>query len=258
MSNNSSPIFLQSETLRMRIAYDVLPGKAGSPVLLALHGLHSDRASSKCEATMALAVQLGIGALRLDYPGHGQSSGQFEAFTIGQAVQAAAEVAQMTGRPIIPVGSSTGAWVALLLALRLPQQVRGIVTVANACDFTERLFWEPLSAADKKAWEQTGLRTEPADEGETWRIGFDLIREGRDHLLLGTGKLARITCPVRLLHGMADDVVPWTFSTDVAAELGSNDVQVTLIKDGDHRLKREADIALLEQAITEISAAAQT
>ncbi|MBI1364258.1 MAG: alpha/beta fold hydrolase [Proteobacteria bacterium] len=249
MSDNSSPKMLQSETLRTRIAYDYVPGNSQKPVLMFLHGLHSGMESSKCIHGMALAARLGLGAVRFDYPCHGASDGEFVDFTIGQALQAAKDVVAHIDRPVVVVGSSTGAWVALLLAHALPDKVRGIVTVANACDFTERLYWDPLSDEEKQDWQTSGVRVEPADEGEIWQIGYTLVDEGRRHMLLEGDKLAAVTCPARLLHGMADDVVPWHFSTDVAEKLGGADVKVELVKDADHRFKREGDLALMEQAI---------
>jgi len=254
MSDNSSPKQLQSETLRTSIAYDYVPGNPDKPVLMFLHGLHSDMDSSKCVYGMALAKELGHGAVRLDYPCHGASEGAFVDFTIGKALQAAQDVAAHIGLPIIPVGSSTGAWVTLLLAQAMGAQVQGFVTIANAADFTERLYWDTLTDEEKTSWQTTGIRTEPADEGEVWHIGYDLITEGRNHLLLDGDSLSQVTCPARLLHGMADDVVPWHFSTDVAAKLGGTDVQVRLIKDAGHRFNRESDLAALQQAICELTA----
>jgi pimeloyl-ACP methyl ester carboxylesterase len=249
MSDNLSPKRLQSETLRTQIAYDFVPGDVKKPVLMFLHGLHSDMESSKCVSGMALAKELGLGAVRLDYPCHGQSEGDFVDFTIGKALQAAMDIATLVGQPVVPVGSSTGAWVALLLAQALKERVAGLVTIANAADFTEKLFWETLSKDEQTDWQQKGVRIEPADEGEVWHIGYELIAEGRQHMVLDGEALTQVTCPARLLHGMADDVVPWHFSTDVAAKLGGDDVQVLLVKDADHRFKRESDLDLLKQAI---------
>lgn len=238
-----------------RVAYEYVPTRLpGGKTVLMLHGLGSDMLGSKIEEILPWAQEKRLGTARLDYPGHGQSAGDFQDFTISQAVAAAQHLVDHVIRgQVVVVGSSTGGWVSLLLALTRPERVAGVVTVANAADFTERLYWEALSADEQDDWQRQGYREEPTEESEPWRLGYNLIVDGRTHMLLGLGKLQGIRCPVRLLHGMADDVVPWQFSTEVAAELGGNDVQVQLVKDADHRMKRSYDMHLLKQAIEDVA-----
>lgn len=238
-----------------RVAYEYVPTRhPGGKTVLFLHGLGSDMLGTKIEEILPWAQEKRYGTARLDYPGHGQSEGMFEHFTISQALAAAQHLVDHIIRgPVIVVGSSTGGWVSLLLALSRPERVAGVVTIACAADFTERLYWESLSADEQDDWQQRGFREEGKDEGAVWRLGYELITDGRTHMVLGQGQLKGIRCPVRLLHGMVDDVVPWNFSTEVAAELGGDDVLVQLVKDADHRMNRPYDINLMKQAISDIA-----
>lgn len=238
-----------------RVAYEYVPTRhPGGKTVLFLHGLGSDMLGTKIETILPWAQEKRMGTARLDYPGHGQSEGLFENFTISQALAAAQHlVDHVIKGQVVLVGSSTGGWVSLLLALTRPERVAGVVTIACAADFTERLYWESLSADEQDDWKNTGYREEAKDEGLTWRLGYNLITDGRSHMLLGHSKLHGIRCPMRLLHGMVDDVVPWQFSTEVAAELGGDDVLVQLVKDADHRMNRPYDMTLMKEAIADLA-----
>ena len=188
--------------------------------------------------------------LRFDYRGHGQSSGRFEDGTIGRWTDDALAVLDaLTEGPQILVGSSMGGWIMLNLALRRPDRIAGLVGIAAAPDFSQDIWWS-LSAED-----QDRLGTEGSlaiSEGEESLIvthGF--IKDGRNHLVMRAPM--EINAPVRLLQGMQDDAVPWPTAYKIAETMTGGDVVVTLIKDGDHRLSRDEDLARLGAAIAELA-----
>ncbi|HYI73281.1 MAG TPA: alpha/beta hydrolase, partial [Skermanella sp.] len=157
---------------------------------------------------------------------------------------------QTTSGPQIVVGSSMGGWMMLLTALARPDRVAGLVGIAAAPDFTEDLIWSTLDEADRTTLMETGVLMQPSDYGEPYPYTRHLIEDGRKHLLLR--QTIPLTCPVRLLHGMRDADVPWRTSQRIAERLAGEDVRITLVKDGDHRLSREQDIALLCRTVAEL------
>ncbi len=195
----------------------------------------------------------GLACLRLDYSGHGQSSGAFTDGTIGRwAEEAIAVIDAQSDGPQILVGSSMGGWIMLLAALARPQRVAGLIGIAPAPDFTEALIWDRLDDGQRNRLLAEGRLEEPSQYSDAPTvITRSLIEEGRRHLLLSAP--IGIRCPVRLLHGMADPDVPYQVSLELADRLAGDDVRVTLIKDGDHRLSRAEDLALLAQAIDELA-----
>jgi pimeloyl-ACP methyl ester carboxylesterase len=194
----------------------------------------------------------GLGYVRFDYSGHGASSGRFEDGTIGAWAQdAIAIIDHVVDGSLVLVGSSMGGWIMLLAALARPDRIAGLVGLAPAPDFTEALIWNGLSDEDRDLLLRAGRLERPsAYSEEPTIITRTLIEEGRSHLLLSAP--IGIRCPVRLLHGMADPDVPHRLSLDLAERLLSNDVRVTLIKDGDHRLSRAEDLALLGATVEEL------
>ena len=198
----------------------------------------SDMGGTKAAALDAWAARRGRAFVRLDYSGCGASGGDFAAGTIGRwTADAAAVIAATCPGPAVLVGSSMGAWIALRLAAAAPQAA--VVTVAGAPDFTD---WS-LTGAERASAAADGFVDRPSRYGDPYRYHARLIADGAACRLL-PGPIG-IDCPVRLLHGQADADVPWPLSLDVAAALRSADVQVTLVKDGDHRLSRPEDLALL-------------
>ncbi len=219
-----------------RLAYRFRPGMG--PLVVFLPGYMSDMDGTKAEALDRWAERRGRAFLRFDYSGCGASGGDFAHGTISRwSDDAAAVIAAVSGGPAVLVGSSMGAWIALRLAVRSPQSM--VVTVAGAPDFTD---WS-LSAAERAIAARDGVVERPSLYGAPYRYHAGLIADGAACRVL-PGPIP-IDCPVRLLHGQADPDVPWQLSLDVAAALRSSDVQVTLVKDGDHRLSRDADLALL-------------
>jgi pimeloyl-ACP methyl ester carboxylesterase len=200
----------------------------------------------------AFCAARGLAYLRFDYSGHGASSGRFEDGTIGGWAEDATDVIdRVADGPLILVGSSMGGWIMLLAALARPGRVAGLVGVAPAPDFTEALIWNRLKDDERHRLLRDGRLEMPSDYAETPTIiTRTLIEEGRRHLLLSAP--IGIRCPVRLLHGMADPDVPHLLSLDLAQRLTSEDVRVTLIKNGDHRLSRAEDLALLGATIEEL------
>ncbi len=187
--------------------------------------------------------------MRFDYFGHGASSGDVALGTIGGwAEDAVAVLDSLTeGRQIL-VGSSMGGWIMLLAARARTKRVRALVGVAAAPDFTEDLVWPRLSPTQQRELRESGAVTLPSEydpAGYTYRLG--LFEDGKRHLVMR--EVIALECPVRLLHGMRDVAVPWQRSLSLAERLNSPDVAVTLVKDGDHRLSSEADLARLGRTL---------
>ena len=140
-----------------------------------------------------------------------------------------------------------GGWIALLLAIARPARVAGLIGIAAAPDFTETLMWDAMMPADRATLARDGVLLIPSAYGDPTPITQRLIEDGRNHLLLG--QPIPITCPVRLIQGQRDPDVPWETALRLADRLESADVQITLIKDGDHRLSRPQDLDALETAL---------
>lgn len=226
----------------VELAFQALPGFG--PTIVFLHGFGSSMAGEKAEALAAWCARTGHGMLRLDVSGHGDSGGRFEAGTIGIWRDDALAVIDRHSRgPLLLVGSSMGGWLALLVALARPDRVAGLVGIAAAPDFTEDLMWEAATPLERRALMQTGHIDMPSAYGPPLRIARSLIEDGRTHLLL-RGPIP-LHIPVRLLHGSRDPDVPWETALRLAERIEGDDVQVTLVKDGDHRLSRPTDLALL-------------
>jgi pimeloyl-ACP methyl ester carboxylesterase len=235
------------------IAYHRLPGNR--PGVIFLGGFMSDMTGTKAMALDAWCRQHGQAYIRFDYEGHGASSGRFEAGTIGRWMEnALAVLDQLSEGPQILVGSSMGGWIMLLLALARPERVAGLVGVACAADFIEPL-WQRLDEQTRTRLQQEGIVYLPSeyDDEAPYPIALNLIEEARQHQLLNRGELA-IHCPVRLLHGMRDPDVPWQTSVQVADRLLSDNVQIVLVKDGEHRMSRDRDLTLLTDLIGAVSA----
>ena len=229
------------------LAWAMVPGS--DPVVVFLCGLRSDMEGSKAIFLRDRCAAAGRAFLRLDYSGHGASDGAFEAGTIGRwADDAATVIESHAPRPLILVGSSMGGWIALLLARRWGVgRVLGLVGVAAAPDFTEDLIPAQLSAADRQALDHDGVTHLASEYGEPLPITAALLADGRDHLLLR----APLTYagPVHLLQGRADPDVPWGTAERLLAVLPPGRATLTLVEDGDHRLSRPADLALLWAAV---------
>jgi pimeloyl-ACP methyl ester carboxylesterase len=222
-------------------------GPGRGPGVVFLPGFRSDMQGAKAQALAAWCAARGRAFLRFDYSGHGASGGRFEDGTIGRwLADALAVFDALTEGPQILVGSSMGGWLALLLARARPGRLAGLVGLAAAPDFTARMG--PLLPSEAKAaLASHGVWHRPSAYGEPTPITAALLAEGGHHLLLG-GPIP-LEAPVRLLHGQCDPDVPWSLALDIAAAVTTPDVQVVLVKDGDHRLSRPADLSLLLRTV---------
>lgn len=229
------------------IAYHLTPGK--SPGVVFMTGFKSDMTGGKALAVEALCRRLGHACLRFDYFGHGASSGAFEDGTIGRwASDAIAAIDELTEGPQVLVGSSMGGWIMLLAARARPERVAGLVGIAAAPDFTEDLIPDALDAEQKAALARDGQVAIPnCYDEEPYLIRQALLDDGRDHLLLRD--TIAIDVPVRLIHGMRDDDVPWQTGLKIINRLAAEDVEVNYIKAGDHRLSEEHDLKRLERTL---------
>lgn len=225
------------------IAYHHSRGEGTS--LIWLGGFMSDMEGSKVLTLEGWARQAGRPFTRFDYFGHGVSSGEFRAGTISRWRDDALKIVdEVTTGPLILVGSSMGGWIASLVALARPDRVAGIIFIAPAPDFTEKLMWADFPDEAKSAILEKGEWLSPSEyRYDPYPITRGLIEDGRANCIMD-GPIA-ISCPVRVLQGMRDPDVPWAHAVAFAELLTSDDVTITLIKDGDHRLSDDQNLARL-------------
>jgi pimeloyl-ACP methyl ester carboxylesterase len=242
----------QTETGRLRrdglpeLAYEKRPGEG--PTILFLPGFMSDMAGTKATALDAHCREEGYGFLRFDYRGHGRSAGRF---TEGDITYWTHDVLTMidelTHGPLLLIGSSMGGWLMLLAALERRERVSGLIGIAAAPDFTEDLMWARYSDEARRQIMEEGIYHEPSDYGAPLPVTRNLIEDGRRHLLLRAP--IALSCPVRLLHGMEDREVPYETALKLVRCLASTDVEVTLVKSGDHRLSTPSDLDRLFRTV---------
>ena len=231
-----------------RIAYRHAPGSG--PAVVFLPGYMSDMAGGKATAVFDWCQRQPRECLLLDYSGCGQSGGDFADGSLSRwADEVVALVTAMVRRQdLVLVGSSMGGWLMLLVAQRLGVRVKGLVGIAAAPDFTSWGYSDEQKALLRAG--QTVLEDNPYGPEPTPTHAL-FWADGEAQLQLG-GTIA-LTCPVRLLHGQDDADVPADISFRLAAALRSEDVQVTIVKGGDHRLSREGDIALLLRTLASLA-----
>ena len=256
MSNEEPQAFtVGNPPNRRRLAYRRrTPARSGAPGLVWLAGYRSDMESTKAATLDAEAERLGLGLLRFDYSGHGRSEGRLEDGTISRWLEETlAIVRARTDGPQILVGSSMGGYLALLAARALAQageggRLAGLILIAPAVDFTEKLVWERAPKEARQAILDQGAWRRPSpysDEPDVFTRA--LIEDGRKHLLLGG--MIRTFCPTVVLQGMRDEDVPYAHALALMERLGGDPATLTLVKDGDHRLSRPQDLALLFDAV---------
>jgi pimeloyl-ACP methyl ester carboxylesterase len=237
-----------------RIAVRARAGRG--PGLFWLGGFNSDMKGTKALALESWAAEHGRACVRFDYSGHGESGGRFVDGTIGRWLEDSVAVfTQFCRGPQVVVGSSMGGWMALLLAREIPGKAKdaslaGLVLIAPAPDFTEELMWKGFSPDIRQEIESNGVWLRPSEYGAPYPITRGLIEEGRNHLLLG--RAIEIGCPVHILQGAQDPDVPWQHALALAHRLPADDVVLTMIQDGDHRLSRPQDIARILAALAEM------
>jgi pimeloyl-ACP methyl ester carboxylesterase len=230
----------------IRLAFRHHPGKG--PTLVFLPGYMSDMQGSKALALEAWAIREGRAMLLFDYSGCGESEGRFEDGTLDLWRDDVLLMIDLLIRgPVVLVGSSMGGWLALLIARALPSHVVGMIGIASAPDFTDWGF----SDEEKGKLVKYGRLERFSEYGPEPMITTRAFWESGKANPMLQSEIA-IDCPVRLIHGQNDADVPWQISLDIAAQLRSADVQTLLIKDGDHRLSRLQDIAVLLRTVREL------
>jgi pimeloyl-ACP methyl ester carboxylesterase len=235
-----------------RLAWRRVEGEG--PTLLWLGGFASEMTGTKAEALAAWARTRGRDFLRFDYFGHGASEGDFAAGTITRwRADALAVLDTLTAGPVVLTGSSMGGWLACLAALARPERISGLLLIAPAADFTERLMKPKLPPEALAALARDGVWRRPSEyDPEGYVISRTLLEDGARWQVL-PGPLD-IEVPVRILQGGADPDVPWRHAFELAQAIRSEDLVFTLIRDGDHRLSRPEDLARLEAFADELTA----
>lgn len=233
------------------VAYLKRDGRA--PGIVWLGGFKSEMTATKATALDAWAEGEGLAFVRFDYYGHGASSGNFREGTVSRWLDdTLAVLDELTTGPQIVVGSSMGGWLALLAALARPDRVAALLLIAPATDFTEELLWALLDADGRRQIVDKGEWLRPsAYDPNPYPITRSLVEDGRKHLLLGAP--IALSCPVRIVQGMKDPDVPWQHVMKLVDRLGP-DTQIVLVKDGDHRLSKPHEIALIARTLSALVA----
>ena len=234
-----------------RLAWRRVAGRG--PTVVWLGGFMSDMTGTKAQALADWALANGRAFLRFDYLGHGESSGAFRSGTITRwRADALAAIAGLTEGPLVLVGSSMGGWISCLVAAEIPERLHAMVLIAPAADFTEALMKPGLPPEAHDAIARDGEWIRPSlYEPTGYPITRGLLEDGARWTILGAP--VPVDVPVRILQGREDPDVPWTHALELANAIRSDDVVFTLIKDGDHRLSRDQDIARLLAAVAEVA-----
>lgn len=228
-----------------------------TPGLVWLGGYRSDMLGTKAERLGEWAAQTGQAFVRHDYSGHGESGGEFRDGTISRWLNESLAIFERhtQGKQIL-VGSSMGAWIALRMVQELNRgseadRIAGLVLIAPAPDFTVELMEPKLKAAQKRALLEKGYFEEPSEYGPEPNVYTRaLIEDGRRNRVLDG--VIETHCPVTILQGMKDPDVPYTHAQKLVEHLPADDVTLSLIRDGDHRLSRPEDIELLIRTVEEM------
>jgi pimeloyl-ACP methyl ester carboxylesterase len=241
-----------------QLAYRRNLGSTGRVGVVWLGGFHSDMQGEKASVLHARCAAARRPFVRFDYHGHGESGGAFADGTIGRwRSDALAVIDRLTTGDLVAVGSSMGGWMALLAAMARPDRIKGLVLLAPAPDFTEKLMLASFDESQKQQIREHGFWTRPSPyDPAGYPITRELIEEGRAWSILD--QEIPLDIPVRILHGGFDADVPWTHSLDLAEKLRARDVVWSLIKDGDHRLSRPQDIERMVAAVLALSDQVET
>lgn len=217
-------------------------------------GLMSDRKGTKALAFENFCKKNNFSYIRFDYLGHGDSDLDFTKCNINIWLENCLDIIDnLTEEKIIIIGSSLGGWLALLTGLKRPERIQGIITIAVAADFTEDLIWDILTTENKQKLQKGEIYNLPSEYCDgNYPITMDLIKSGRENFLLRNKKKINLKQKIRLFHGMQDEDVPYQYSIDVAQRLASKDVNLTLVKNGDHRMSNDSEIKLVCDAILEL------
>ncbi len=234
------------------IAYHKSEGKKNQLGVIFLGGFMSDMTGTKATELEKFCQQKGYSFIRFDYFGHGQSSGKFIDGTISQWKDNIVTVLdELSKGPQILIGSSLGGWLMLLATLARPNRIVGLIGIASAPDFTENLIWEKLKPEEQKELKEKGVFNLASEYNATpYPISMKLIEDGRKNLLLD--KKIDIKCPVRLIHGLMDDDVPSDLSIKIGENLTTDNMCVSLVPDGDHRMSTPENIELICSTLEEM------
>jgi pimeloyl-ACP methyl ester carboxylesterase len=237
-----------------KLAFYTLVPQDDKPTILFLSGFASHCRASKASALYDWCQRQGRGLILFDYRGHGQSGGELINCVLSDwLADAQTMLEQHTEGKVIVVGSSMGGWLGLLLARQYPRRIHALVGIATAADFTERVLWRGFSDRQKQDLQKQGVLYLPncLPDAAPWPVTHRLIEDGRQHCLLDSP--LHLDIPVRLLHGMQDADIPWRTSLVLMETLAGQDVHLHLLKDGDHRLSRPQDIAVLLDTVSRLS-----
>lgn len=242
----------------LRLAFREEAGDPAAVGFFWLGGYKSDMTGGKAESLAELARREGRPFLRFDYSGHGASGGRFEDGTISGWLAQARHFFERSQGPRIVVGSSMGGWLALLLLRQLmavdraqAARIKGVVLIAPAADMTSALMWEQFPPEAREALVTTGVYHRPSAYGEPYAITMRLIEDGKQHLFLDEG--LDCPCPVRILQGDRDADVPPAHALRLFDALRGNDIALTLIKGGDHRLSSPAQLELMGETVLRLA-----
>ena len=205
---------------------------------------------TKASELHRFAEQNGWSFTRFDYSGHGHSDGEFTDGNLSVWIsQAAAVLNSLPADRHLLIGSSMGAWVSLLLALHHPEKIAGVITLAAASDFFEELIWRPMEQQQRQRLRSGELLLLPSeyDDGSPYPISYNLIEDARQYSLLQSE--IGLDCPLRMIHGSDDQDIHWHTSQLIMQQVAHNDVQLTLLKNADHRLQGEACLTLIRQTV---------
>lgn len=249
MNDTRKPEILTREG-KPDLAYLFMEGDG--PLVVFLGGFKSDMRGTKAFYLEEFCKERGRTFLRFDYSGHGESSGAFKDGTIGSWAANARDVishVNVDGKPVILVGSSMGGWISLLLGVSGGLDIKGLIGIAAAPDFTKKLHGEFLNEKQRAAMAQQGYVEVPNEySAEPYIFTKALIEDGEERSLLGQSH--EIDFPIHLLQGKLDPDVPWETALKIREAFGGEEnVQITFIEDGDHRLSRDEDLALLGKTI---------
>jgi pimeloyl-ACP methyl ester carboxylesterase len=245
-TGNTPPAFLTQDNGE-KIAYHYSPGR--TPGVIFLHGLMSDMDGGKALHLEEYCKKRGNAFLRFDCQGHGQSDGQFKDGCMTRWSNDSVDVLDhLTAGPQVLVGSSMGGWNMLLTALKRPERIAGLIGIAAAPDFTEDLMMNDLTDEQHQKITEQGYVELPSDYGDDpYIISKILLDDGRKNLILR--RPIDLDIPVRLIHGMQDPDVPWQTALRIQQMIASNDVEITFVKNGDHRLSEDNDLDRLTHTL---------
>ncbi len=219
-----------------------------------LGGFKSDMNGSKAKSLVDVGVSQNLGVTRFDYSGHGQSAGTFLDGCISEWLEDAIAVFKLCKTPQIIVGSSMGAWLALLLNHEIQKHNIGdivsLILIAPAVDMTKDLMLDKFTEQELFDLEAMGRVSQPSDYEEPYTLTKKLIEDGAKHLLFGAP--IRTNCPVHILQGGQDTSVPPSHALKLVTHLMQDPVTLSMVPKGDHSLSRPEDLALLGRTIEQV------